>query len=299
LRTCFAASLKEEETPDGPPRGLAERTAVWVSESGTHHPVPPAPPTKREALAASYDPPPGALGWSLADLTVAGGVILAVSMLLFPAVRESRDDTRRNFCQNSQQQLGQLIFQYAEDHGRYFPEVQPNENAGIYTVRLVSANYISPRDLALLLVCPDAPAADDIYAGKFAVIIPTQQKLNVMSPDQLAWVRQWMSPTYAYALGYREGNKYHYVNQRRAHTPILGDAPSEDGSMTPNHGGSIGQALYPDGSVRVLTSCEIQGLDTDVYRNTAGEVAAGYGSRDAVLAPSAATPRIFEIQTGR
>ncbi len=101
------------------------------------------------------------LGWSLADLTVAGGVMLAVSMLLFPALRNSRDGTRRDVCQNNLQEMGRLFLTYADKNGGYLPVVQPNENAGIFTVRLVEGNFISEEDLKQLLVCARARLVQD------------------------------------------------------------------------------------------------------------------------------------------
>jgi len=83
-------------------------------------------------------------------LTVAGGVMLAVSMLIFPAIRNSRDGTRRNLCQHNQQVLFSLISRYAQDHGQ-FPEVGPNENAGMYTARLILCGYVEPEELEGLL----------------------------------------------------------------------------------------------------------------------------------------------------
>jgi prepilin-type processing-associated H-X9-DG protein len=300
LRSCFAASCPADEDPDEPPRGLAERTAVRVSESGTHSVVPADGSTsKSAALADACDPPAGVLGWSLADLTVAGGVILAVSMLLFPAVRESRDGTRRTICMNNQRELGGLIQLYALDRKGYIPEVQPNENAGIYTVRLVELGYISPQDLALLLICPDAPLANELKTKQLRIVIPSQKALDRMSDDQLAKVRPWMSPTYAYGLGFRVGHQYYYIQNKQTNTPVLCDAPSEDGSMSPNHGGKLVQALYTDGHVRRLTSCEIAGVDTDMFRNAIGEVAAGLWKHDAVLGRSEATPRFLDRELQR
>lgn len=299
LRSCFSASCQGDEDPDGPPRGLAERTAERVSESGSHPAMSAgAVSTRAAALGDSSEPPTGALGWSLADLTVAGGVILAVSMLLFPAVRESRDGTRRDHCAFNMHQLGQLIFQYAESRNGYIPEVQPDENAGIYAVRLAEGEYARPRDLALLLICPGSDADLDVQTGRSAVILPTQVQLDAMPEAQLAKVRPWMSPSYAYTFGFRVGQQYYYVNSRRMLTPILSDTPAKDGSMSEHHG-AIVQALYPDGSVRRFTTCEIQGVDDDMFRNAVGEVDAGYGISDAVLARSEETPRIFQVKAGR
>ncbi|MCI0335802.1 MAG: hypothetical protein L0228_21555 [Planctomycetes bacterium] len=296
LRSCFAASCQSDDDPDEPPRGLAERTTVRVAESDSYD----ALPTRERALGEAADPPVGALGWSLADLTVAGGVILAVSMLLFPAIRDSRDGTRRNVCQNNQYQLWRVIATYKENNRGYVPFVQPNENAGIYTVQLVKSEYISADDLVKLLVCPGAPLADSIRAKQFAIEIPTTEQLRAMRPDELQEARRKMSPFYAYCIGYRVGQQYFYIRDGQFQTPVLCDGPGteDDGLMSPNHGGSIVQVINLDGSLKVLTSCKVQGGTDDLFLNTAGDVAAGYGRQDSVLGRSEATPGIFATELG-
>jgi hypothetical protein len=126
LRSCFAATCRPDD-PAEPPRGLAQRTSDRIAGHGSNlaSKLSGDDESRANAIAEVIDPPAGALGWSLADLTVAGGVILAVSMLLFPALRDSRDGTRRNVCQNNQRQLWRLVSLYANDHGGYVPEVYP------------------------------------------------------------------------------------------------------------------------------------------------------------------------------
>src|ERR1700749_2122200 len=136
LRECFSANQDEEIEPL-PPRNLAERTAERVSNSDEYE-LQMAPP--RSAMRDEGDPPSGVLGWSLADLAVAGGVILAVSMLVFPALRDSRDGSRRVTCQHNLYQLWLLDSRYAAEHGGFFPEVQPFENTGIVAARLVEGD---------------------------------------------------------------------------------------------------------------------------------------------------------------
>src|SRR5262245_59250477 len=95
LRECFAAHQDDELSEDTPPRDLAARTAERVAESDDAWEVPGA---DQPGFHPAGDPPAGILGWSLADLTVAGGVMLAVSMLIFPALRNSREGTRQVLC---------------------------------------------------------------------------------------------------------------------------------------------------------------------------------------------------------
>jgi hypothetical protein len=293
LRRCFATSCQDEESSPAPPRGLAERTTERVA--GVHGED--SQETyfgSARSIAESSDPSAGVLGWSLADLTVAGGVILAVSMLLFPALRDSRDGTRRHVCQNNQRELWFLVANYAEDDPRRLvPPVMPNENAGIFTVRLVEKGYIRPDDLALLLICPGAPLADEVRSGHFAIQIPTSAQLAGMADGELAKARMKMSPFMAYRFPYRVGANYFYIrDNRHSLSPLFSDTSGaeQDGLLSPNHGGSIVQVTYQDGSVKSLTSCTLPGLNDDFFRNALGLVAAGIGRQDSVLAPSGATP---------
>lgn len=294
LRSCFANAARDDE-PDATPLGLAERTTSWVSESSDSY---DALPSRQAALSESSDVPNGVLGWSLADLTVAGGVILAVSMLLFPALRNSLEGTRRQVCQNNLQELGQLFLLYSDLHGGWLPLVQPDENAGIYTVRLVEGGAASKEALKQLLLCPGSPQARLVRANpeRFAVAIPTSEELKAMSPAELAEARAWMSPSYAYPLGYLVGQQYHFIRMRGFRSPILCDAPSNSAAaLSPNHGGSIIQVLYPDGRVGVLTSAKVNGGNDDMFSNFEGKVGAGYGRDDVVLGSSDATPNIVFI----
>ena len=133
LRSCFASSQDEDLFAPDAPSGLAARTAGRVAGGDE---------CKRfirsrcngAQLSHAGDSPAGILGWSLADLTVAGGVMLAVSMLIFPALRNSRDGTRRVVCRDHLRQLGFLTLSFAQDHGGRIPQVKPNEKAGVFTL---------------------------------------------------------------------------------------------------------------------------------------------------------------------
>jgi hypothetical protein len=297
LRSCFAESSHSEETGAVPPRGLAERVTERVTNSD-------------EMLVSPYglsradasEPPTGALGWSLADLTVAGGVVLAVSMLLFPALRESRDGTRRTVCQHNQSQLWFIVSDYADKHCGFFPRVEPNENAAIFAVKLVEENYISAEDLAVLLVCPGAPLAHKIRSKEYAIKIPTVAELQAMTPAEYEEAKQHMSPMIAYRFGSFVGPQYYYIRKEPGpHSALFADAPGdgEDGVISPNHGGTITQVMNANGNLRVLTSCTMPGLNDDLFHNARGRRAAGLGRDDAVLGSGETSPGTLPVAIGR
>jgi len=291
LRACIAANQQEEL-----PGGLAERTAecvagcsIGANESADFL------SRRAAALAAAAEPPAGVLGWSLADLTVAGGVVLAVSMLLFPALGDSRDGTRRHVCANNQRELYVLVTNFRENNDGVIPRVGPNDFAGVFASQLVDHHYVRPQDLAMWLVCPGAPLADEIRSGQFKIRIPSVAALRAMSPAAAAMAAKAISPFLAYRFPHQVNGEYRYlVNDRQSHSPLFSDTSGDeaDGMMSPNHGGYLVQVTFADGSVRSFTTCEVPGLEDNFFRNALGRVAAGCDRRDSVLGPSDAKPAI-------
>ncbi len=300
LRSCIAASQDDDLFAPDAPRGLAARTAGRVvSGEGARDSFRARHDGK---LSHAGDGPAGILGWSLADLTVAGGVMLAVSMLIFPALRNSRDGTRQTVCQRNLQQLGVYVGLYAQNHGGYIPEVGPNEHAGVFVLRLLASGHVLPEDMKTSLVCPGAPLADKVRAGTFEIVLPNAAQIRAMSPHELANVSAKASPFYAYALPYRVNGKYYKIrDDRRRMSPVISDTSGDDqaNSMSPNHGRRLVQVQWADGSLRALPSIVLPGLDDDMYHNFRGKVKAGLGPLDTVLGPSEATPGEDELVDGK
>jgi hypothetical protein len=300
LKHCFSAAEDPRQGASEPPRGLAERVTglvcgqadVWAAGAGKEM------CRSTQAKLAAAEPPAGTLGWNLADLTVAAGVVLAVSMLLFPAMQQSRDTARRRDCQHNLGQLGTLLATYAEDHGRYYPQVGPLDNAGIFAVRLVDGGYIDAEGLSRLLVCRASPLADDVAAGHVVVHIPNFAQLQAVGEQQLPEVRRLMGGTYAYRIGYVRGNRYYTIRRTGdGLSPLVADAPSfaASGVKMANHSGRGQNVLYQDQSVRYQRDCTIPGKKDHLFLNEVGVPAAGRGARDAVLGRSEATPGVVPV----
>lgn len=300
LQACFSAAEAGESEALEPPPGLAERTAGQITgrEYGGEESVGSGAAGLSDALASSAsanEPAAYTPKWSIADLTVAGGVFLAVTMLLVPALRDSRDSARRVDCQNNLHELGTMLASYAKEHDGYYPRVAPNENAGMFAVRLVDGGYVDAPQLARLLVCRASPLASEVQSGHVVVRIPHGSQLRIMRATDLAKLRQRMGGSYAYRLGYVEGNRYYDIrNDGLARSPLLADAPSFQlaGFMSANHRGCGQNVLYQDQSVRYQTECLVPGLDDHLFLNMAGIPAAGWGRMDAVLGRSELTPGI-------
>jgi hypothetical protein len=288
LRACFSAADGKECDASEPPSGLAERTIadVLCGEDSVE---------SKALVAAPIEPPTYTPKWSMADLTVAGGVFLAVAMLFVPALQDSRDSARRRDCQNNLRQVGTLLASYAEEHNGYFPRVSPADNAGVFAVRLVDEGYIDAPQLARLLVCRSSPLAEEVRTGRVVVRIPNGSQLRIVHGTDLATLRQSMGGSYAYRLGYVESNRYYDIrDEGLSRSPLVADAPSFQlaGFMSANHRGHGQNVLFQDQSVRYQTGCLVPGLEDHLFLNTAGIPAAGRSRQDAVLGRSELTPGI-------
>ena len=294
LRSCFAASSDEDLFAPDAPSGLAERTAGLVKDSESGMVRRPG-----GTLSQVSEAPAGFLGWSLADLTVAGGVMLAVSMLIFPALRNSRDGTRRTVCQDHLRQVAVLVGSYSQNHGGSIPQVGANERAGMFAIHLIAEGHTFPTELAELLVCPGSPVAAQMRAGTYKIQLPNAEQIRRMSREELSAVAANASPCYNYCLPYVIAGKYFMVRDtNRRMSPVLSDAGGDEHAdpMSPNHGRRVVQVQYADGSVQLLTSVKLPGLNDDMYHNDRGKVAAGLRPLDTVLAPSDATPAGEDVE---
>jgi hypothetical protein len=208
LRSCFAPSDNAVQ-PDagGPPSGLAQRTTEQVTHLSDDSPSDDSfDPLARQG---AVEPPVGSMSWSLADLSVAAGVFLAVSMLLLPALRGSRDTSRRNQCAKNQSELGRAIFSFAGDNGMEYPRVEMNDKAGIFAAWLADGDYFESEYMKKLLLCPASSQRDAHAAGKIVIEIPSVQQLRTARGAELDRLLRNMLFSYAYRIGYFENNQYH------------------------------------------------------------------------------------------
>ena len=165
----------------------------------------------------------------------------------------------------------------------------------MFAVRLVDEGYIDAPQLVRLLVCRSSPLAEDIRTGRVVVRIPNVSTLRIMRGADLAMMRQSMGGSYAYRLGYVDGNRYYDIHSDgQARSPLLADAPSFQlaGFMSANHRGCGQNVLYQDQSVHYQTGCMVPGMNDHLFLNTAGIPAAGRGQYDSVLGRSELTPGI-------
>ena len=271
-----------------PPADLVERTLTFVrDESARVVSLPPMTPDRAPPVARSR--------WSIADLVVTAGVLIAASLVFIPAVNQSRYSARVTGCQNNLRQLGVALTSYAEANKRYFPTVPtkgPMAAAGIYANTLFHNGFL---DDPHLVICPASALADN--ARTFH--LPTTDELEEAEAPQLVEMQRSMGGSYGYTLGYVSKGRYHPTkNFGRSTFALMADAPTcapTSNIVSDNHGGSGQNVLFEDGRVAHLTSRTPEGCGDDIFLNDQGEVSAGTHRDDAVIAPSPAKPIIWPV----
>jgi hypothetical protein len=271
-----------------PPEGLAERTQEFVAqESSRLSRLPCMTPDRTPSGARSR--------WTVADLVVSAGVLLAASLIFIPAVSQSRYSARVTGCQNNLRQLGVALSSYAEKNSGYFPNVPtkgPLAAAGIYANTLFHNGFL---DDPHLVICPASALADNARTFR----VPTTDELQKAEAPQLVELQHSMGGSYGYTLGYVSKGRYHPTkNFGRATFALLADAPTcapKSNIVTDNHGGTGQNVLFEDGHVAHLTCRTSEGCGDDIFLNDQGEVSAGTHRDDAVIAPSPAKPIIWPV----
>jgi hypothetical protein len=292
LQTCFSEANEPDLDPAEPPSGLAERTTVRVAdlaESGEPDGVGvfDIATGRVAAFAGANEPPVGVLGWSLADISVAGGVFLAMSMLLLPALRNSQDASRRVSCANNLRASYFVVAPYADRNGGELPPVNPNEFAGMFFVRLVGDDYVSLEDARRWLACSGSPLGEAIRSGEAQIFIPSPSQLQGATPNSLARLFRTSTGSYAVPLPSIQNNRFTSPRLFDSDdTPILADAPKFELTVieNANHFGGL-NVLYSGGCVKFQTSAIAPLWNDHLFLNSQGQPAAGLGPHDTVLAP--------------
>ena len=220
---------------------------------------------------------------------VAAGILVAATMVFFPAVNHSRYMARLTACSNNLRELGLALGQYSSLHQEKFPEVPtagPLATAGVYAPRLHEVGLLSnPRTV----LCPASDMAEK--ANDFH--IPTIAELNAAQGEELAKLQSTMGGSYGYNLGYLSNRGYEPTrNLHRTKFALMADAPRTDAAGRPvgPHGAAGENVLFEDGHVRYLTTSNARGHEDNIYLNDHGHIAPGVHRDDAVIAPSWAKP---------
>ncbi len=280
-----------------PPRGLAARTCHYVAAyaarcapSGCQTSEEPRPATAGKSLPSAPEVGGSYTPWL--DVAVAAGIAAAAALLIFPAIQNSRFNSRLAACQDHLRQLGLALTQYSENHQGYLPPVYDRgkgAGAGIFGPVLVTYQYV---DDPQLFICPSSPLArgDPCH-------VPTLDELMAASGRELDRLRRSMGGSYASGLGFIEDGRYHSPrNFRSPCVPLLSDVPSSTlpDLQSINHEGDGQNVLYQDCHAGYLKSPQPDGQADHLFLNDEKKVAAGKHRHDAVMASSTAVPNLPE-----
>jgi hypothetical protein len=227
--------------------------------------------------------------WRLTDLAIAASILLAISVVILPAINESRQKRHVVDCSNNLRTLGVALSSYAEKFSGYLPFYStsgPYGVAGIQAALLLETGMVTERST---FVCP---GAGDEPAGIYSL-----SELRQFEDDlnRLNSVFRTSAGNYGTLLGFKEGAEYRAPRMDRMAGQSLvvdrGRRPNEGDvahSNSPNHGGHGQNALCRDGSVRFFCHPkECPGCD-DFYVSLRNLVEPGWNHTDMVYGPSEA-----------
>lgn len=222
---------------------------------------------------------------SFTDSVVAAGIFLAVALLFFPAISNSRLAARRLQCQNNLRLIGIALAGYSEKAGAgYFPwvpAVGKRAFAGIYAPILLDGGYLAD---ANIVICPSSDLArrDEVFR------IPSLPEIDLAEGGRMVQIRQTAGGSYGYSLGVVvDGRHSGPPNRGRSHFALAGDAPNTVANWgRANHGGNGQNLLFEDGHVSFLVASRATEIPDDPFRNRLGAIEAGIDREDAVVAPS-------------
>ncbi len=280
-------ALRLARDADDPPPDLAARTCGFVC--GYQHkadealPVQPAPCINPEVTTGRH--------WSMADLLVAAGVMIAASLLFFPAIASSRYQAHRTACQHNLQQLGTALTGYGERHDGYLPLVPTSGNRSVGGVIVAMLNDEGFLADTRNVICPASPLAKNLQGWRVASL----DELDRADGKTLAMLQRMMGGSYGYPLGYMDHEQYRPIkNLRRAGFALIADAPSTElpGRRSANHGGCGQNVLFEDGHVAYVVGCRMGEMGDDLFHSDRGLVEPGRHADDAVIVDSA-TPLVL------
>ncbi len=277
--------LAYDKAPIDAPVGLAERTCQHVAERARSV-------TPRSMM---HEPPArGSRGWSMQDLFVAAGIVIAASLLFFPAVNHSRFQARIAGCQNNLRMIGNSLTHYSQQHGNFFPDVPQTgklASAGVFAPKLLDCGFL---DCPKWLVCPSSELAE---SGELKV--PSCDELADATPTELENLKHKLSGSYGYSLGYEVDGKYHVPqNLYRTNHALMSDTPNRqsEGHQSANHGGYGQNVWFEDGHIEFLKDGMVPGGSNDnIFLNDDGHVGPGLHLNDAVIGTSACTPKLRTV----
>ncbi|MHB8900092.1 MAG: hypothetical protein ACYC6Y_15190 [Thermoguttaceae bacterium] len=292
---ALLAPMEAFREPIDPPLGLAARTCRCVAEqptaAGGRVPPRPSPASRLHAMRpdARLEGATFRFGWF--DLLAVAGVLVAASLLIFPALHDSRVQARTLQCAENLQHLHVALAQYSDAFAGYLPAAPPTDRLGVgggFAVALRAAGYLEdPRRL----ICPDSPLAEVIHFS-----VPTPEQIRAMPEGEpLELVQQSMGGSYSMSLGYEENHRFQGLrNRQHDQFALLSDVPDAGAPDFRSHNHPGGRnVLFGGGNVRFMVVPVSTIGDDHVFLNAAGRVGPGLNSHDSVIPPAGRLPIVY------
>lgn len=266
-----------------PPAGLAARTV-----SGVNRAIARKIPHKRVFSRPSQPEPNRSRPWL--DRMLVAATAIAACVLVVPLIREAIEDSRTRRTERNLGVIAEALHGYADSH-RVFPSPPsegPLSRAGLYAPTLVSERRLVANDGTVLV-----PGSRLSHSG---FRVPTLDEIEAaVDTDSFDDIVRRMGGDFGYTLGHRDadGRLEPIRDRRRAHHPIVADAPDDTGHSSFNHPGGLHHVLFEDGHIERFFHDDVRGDDNDrdhLYRNHKGSVAAGINDEDAVVGASQHAP---------
>ncbi len=277
LKKTLAPLALDADAPEPPPQ-LLHATLARVAQEHSCRPI--APPPRR---VDSAEEAPARRRFRRADVLAAALLLIVLSALAFPWLVRQWQDYQIRACQRNLAVFWMALENYSETTTPVggFPQLQeegPFSFAGI-VVPILHDNQVLGSEASIL--CP--------AVGKREPDGRTVSDLQLLwgqkGPDEYRLILREVGGTYAYPLGYRNGDQLVGVCRGDGGQPIIADAPgsSEGHENSANHGRRGQNVLFVGGEVRWCTTRTIDRNGDDIFLNQNGEIAAGVSREDVVL----------------
>lgn len=283
-----------ERTRQGydPPARLAERTcrlvAAQAEEFKSSRSRRPIPAGRLHELGEDLSLGGESSRFSWFDLAAAAGILIAASLLIFPALQAGRHQARINACAQNLALLRQSLMQYGDSFAGFMPSAPPDSRLGVaggFAVILHSNGYLTdPR----VLLCPSSPAAS--LPGFH---IPTADRIQAMPEGkELKTVQANLGGGYGMSFGYQEKGRFRGLRNEGGNAlALMSDVPGQE----PPHWRSFNHAggqnvLFRGGAIRYVTLPYAAPGSDHFFLNAAGEVGLGLNRYDSVIPPAGRAP---------
>ena len=294
-----------------PPPGLATRTCALLDSSAApaQHPAILAQMVETAAPTDDNAPRPksqisrsqgsrsqgrleslgmGGTRFSLMDTLVAVGVCVAVAIIFFPALANSRMLATRLQCENNLRRVGVALQEFATVNKQHrYPAIAPQgplSVAGAFAPRLLNDGFLHYPEI---VQCAErrgkAPARS----------LPTVQQLMNSPVNEVAQLHEKLLAVYNYNLGIQKNGAIVAPQmQGRALYPVASDnLLVQEGKLAPvAHEDGRFNILFDDGHVEFIALEDLPGPMKHFFLNDEGNVAAGLSEDDPVIAIGTAHP---------